>query len=267
MASAGSAVRARSADRDLPRPVRISATLLPLQAGRHGLRAGQRTARAVSARRSTTGATAFWSPISSTHCSWRRWPTATWSAIRSMPRRNPVINISSYGHPARVFPTSKPDPWRLARSKDPAWVKFYGAAEATANGYFTAASGQAIYRGGQFPAEYYGNHFSVDNAQNMVHRCLLVPEGAGYTARRPRGRREDRVPHLDRAVVPPGQPGDGPRRSVSTSSTCTAISSKTTRPSRDTCNSFTSTRSSPAPTGAVSGVSSTIWPDNRLPRI
>ncbi len=99
---------------------------------------------------------------------------------------NPVVNISSYGSPARVYPTSKPDPWRLARSKDPAWVKFYGEMETTANGYFTAASGQTIYRGGQFRCEYYGNHFSVDNAQNMVHRCLLVARGAGYTARRPR---------------------------------------------------------------------------------
>ena len=99
---------------------------------------------------------------------------------------SPVLNISSYGHPARVYPTSRPDPWRLARSLDPAWVKFYGVAETTANGFFTAASGQAIYRATQFPTEYRGNHFSVDNAQNMVHRCLLVPDGAGYTARRPR---------------------------------------------------------------------------------
>ena len=97
-----------------------------------------------------------------------------------------VVNISTYGHPARVYPASRPHPWRWARSKDPAWVKFYGAAEATANGYFTAASGQAIYEARQFPAEYRGNHFSVDNAQNLVHRCLLVAEGTGYTATRPR---------------------------------------------------------------------------------
>jgi putative membrane-bound dehydrogenase-like protein len=100
---------------------------------------------------------------------------------------NPLVNISSYGHPAAVFPTSQPDPWRLARSKDPAWVKFYGVAEATANGFFTAASGQTVYLGDQFPAEYYGNHFSVDNAQNMIHRCLLTPDGVLYTARRPKG--------------------------------------------------------------------------------
>ncbi|NLF68050.1 MAG: c-type cytochrome [Candidatus Anammoximicrobium sp.] len=98
---------------------------------------------------------------------------------------NLVLNISSYGHPARVYPTSQPDPWRLARSQDPAWVKFYGAAEATANGFFTAASGQAIYRADAFPPEFWGNHFSVDNAQNMVHRCVLEPQGVIYQARRP----------------------------------------------------------------------------------
>ena len=100
---------------------------------------------------------------------------------------NPTVNICSYGHPARVYPTSRPDPWRRARAGDPAWVKFYGAAEATANGYFTAASGQAIYQAARFPPEFRGNHFSVDNAQNMVHRCLLIRQGAGYTAQRPRG--------------------------------------------------------------------------------
>ncbi|NQT38050.1 MAG: HEAT repeat domain-containing protein [Planctomycetes bacterium] len=94
-------------------------------------------------------------------------------------------NISGYGHPARVYPTSKPDPWRRARAADPAWVRFYGQAEATANGYFTAASGQTIYQGTQFPAEFRGNHFSVDNAQNMIHRCLLTSDGVSYVARRP----------------------------------------------------------------------------------
>ena len=99
---------------------------------------------------------------------------------------SPVVNISTYGHPARVFPISRPDPWRLARSQDPEWVKFYGVAEATANGFFTAASGETIYRAGSFPPQYQGNHFSVDNAQNLVHRCLLEPDGLSYQVRRPR---------------------------------------------------------------------------------
>ncbi|MCY2986280.1 MAG: hypothetical protein NTY19_00165, partial [Planctomycetota bacterium] len=107
---------------------------------------------------------------------------------------NPVINISSYGTPAKVFPTSQPDPWRVARGQDPAWLKFYGAAEATPNGFFTAASGQLVYQAEQFPPQYRGNHFSVDNAQNMVHRCLLLSEGLGYTVKRAPG--EEQVEFL-----------------------------------------------------------------------
>lgn len=98
---------------------------------------------------------------------------------------NPLVNISAYGHPAHVYPTSQPHPWRSARSKDPAWMKFYGVVEATANGYFTAASGQAIYRADRFSPEFHGNHFSVDNAQNLIHRCLLKPNGCMYAANRP----------------------------------------------------------------------------------
>ena len=101
-------------------------------------------------------------------------------------------NISSYGHPAQVFPASVPDPWRRARAADPAWVRFYGEAEATANGYFTAASGQTIYQGHLLPKEYWGNHFSVDNAQNLVHRCLLASRRVEATVvKRPRDRRAD----------------------------------------------------------------------------
>ncbi len=98
---------------------------------------------------------------------------------------NPLVNISTYGHPAHVYPTSQPHPWRLARSKDPEWMKFYGVVEATANGYFTAASGQTIYRADRFPPGFHGNHFSVDNAQNLIHRCLLEHNGCMYAAKRP----------------------------------------------------------------------------------
>lgn len=98
---------------------------------------------------------------------------------------NPMLNLSTYGYPAPVFPTSQPDPWRLARSKDPAWVKFYGVLEATANGYITSACGPLIYRATDLPAAYRGNHFSADCAQNMLHRCLLDPSGVVFQARRP----------------------------------------------------------------------------------
>jgi putative membrane-bound dehydrogenase-like protein len=96
---------------------------------------------------------------------------------------DPVGNISSYGHPAKVFPTSKPDPWRLKRGRQPEWVKFYGAAETNA-GLFTSACAPAIYQADLFPKAYRGNHFSCEPAQNLVHRCLLEPQGAGFVARR-----------------------------------------------------------------------------------
>ncbi|MBI3863622.1 MAG: c-type cytochrome [Planctomycetia bacterium] len=85
----------------------------------------------------------------------------------------------------QLFPISQPDPWRKARGQDPAWVQFYGAAETQPNGQFTASSGQTIYRADAFPAEYRGNYFVCDPANNLIHRSLLERRGAEYVARRP----------------------------------------------------------------------------------
>jgi len=96
---------------------------------------------------------------------------------------NPVVNICSYGHPARVFPTSGPDPWRRKRGAVEEWVKFYGAAETNA-GLFTSACAPTLYQAGLFPEAYRGNHFSCEPAQNLIHRCVLMPQEAGFEARR-----------------------------------------------------------------------------------
>jgi putative membrane-bound dehydrogenase-like protein len=96
---------------------------------------------------------------------------------------NPIKNICTYGHPAKLFPTSKPDPWRRRRGEQPEWVKFYGAAETSA-GLFTSACAPTIYQADLFPEEYRGNHYSCEPAQNLIHRCVLEPKGAGYTVRR-----------------------------------------------------------------------------------
>jgi putative membrane-bound dehydrogenase-like protein len=93
------------------------------------------------------------------------------------PAIDPVVNICTYGHPARVFPRSRPDPWRRKRGAEPAWVNFYGAAETTA-GLFTSACAPTLYLAEQFPEAYRGNHFSCEPAQNLVHRCLLERKGA-----------------------------------------------------------------------------------------
>ena len=101
-----------------------------------------------------------------------------------VPSPDPVISASSYNE---VFPLSKPHPWRLARSKDPAWVKFYGQRETTANGYFTSACGMAVYRAKAFPREYWGNYFCCEPSQNLIHRCLLERDGSGFKVRRAPG--------------------------------------------------------------------------------
>ncbi len=92
-----------------------------------------------------------------------------------------LVNISTYGQPARVFPAAPPDPWRLARSELPEWVKFYGAAETTM-GLVTAVCGPLVYRGDQFPPEFRDNHFSCESAYNLIHRCRLEPDGASFKA-------------------------------------------------------------------------------------
>ncbi len=96
---------------------------------------------------------------------------------------NPVSNICTYGHPARLYPTSAPDPWRRKRGEQAAWVKFYGSSETNA-GLFTSACAPLIYRGDLFPEKYRGNHFSCEPAQNLIHRCSLEPKGAGFVAKR-----------------------------------------------------------------------------------
>ncbi len=94
------------------------------------------------------------------------------------------VRINSY---RELFPISKPDPWRLARGKDPAWVKFYGEAETKPNGNFTASSGQLIYRADALPESYRGNYFICDPANNLVHRSLIERQGMDYVARRAPG--------------------------------------------------------------------------------
>ncbi|MBI3854809.1 MAG: c-type cytochrome [Planctomycetes bacterium] len=47
-----------------------------------------------------------------------------------------------------------------------------------------------IYRGGAFPDEYSGNAFVCEPVMNLVHRDVLVPKGASFTAKRAEADRE-----------------------------------------------------------------------------
>jgi len=49
-------------------------------------------------------------------------------------------------------------------------------------GQFTAACGLSIFRGDGLPAAYYGNSFTCEPTANVVHRDVLRPNGASFTA-------------------------------------------------------------------------------------
>ena len=49
-------------------------------------------------------------------------------------------------------------------------------------GTFTAACGVDIYRGDALPAAYYGNVFTCDPTQHLVHREIVTPDGVTFVA-------------------------------------------------------------------------------------
>ena len=101
--------------------------------------------------------------------------------------RNPFVPTPANNHSAanyaRGFRISQPHPWRVRRGQDPAWVKFYGKRE-TNSSYFSGGCGGLIYRANAFPEKYRGDFFYCEPSLNLVHRCVLGRDGAGYTARR-----------------------------------------------------------------------------------
>jgi putative membrane-bound dehydrogenase-like protein len=102
---------------------------------------------------------------------------------------DPVQNICSYGTPAKVYPTSQPDPWRRERGRQAEWVQFYGANEAL-GGRVTSACGIAVYQADQLPPAYLGSYFFCEPAYNLIHHSLLEPQGIGFSARRAEQNRE-----------------------------------------------------------------------------
>ncbi|MEE8116775.1 MAG: PVC-type heme-binding CxxCH protein, partial [Gemmatimonadales bacterium] len=97
------------------------------------------------------------------------------------PRTNHAA--ANYGHGFRV---SRPHPWRVRRRKDPSWVKFDGDRETDTNS-FTGGCSNEYYGDDLFPQEYRGCIFYCEPSLNIVHRCVLERDGAGYRAHRAGG--------------------------------------------------------------------------------
>ena len=96
-------------------------------------------------------------------------------------------DISDHGTGlARMYPMTKPQAWRRERTK----LRQQRYNENQLNrieqvaGWFTAASGDTVYTGDVFPKPYWGNVFTGDVSANLVHRDILTPDGATFSAHR-----------------------------------------------------------------------------------
>ncbi len=106
--------------------------------------------------------------------------------------RNPVmqaaaaaVDIAPAGKFTKLFRITPPEPWRVLRTRLRKTGKFRGSDEGgTPFGFFTGATGITIYRGDAWPAEYRGNLFVGDVANNLVYRANLEVQGQELVAHR-----------------------------------------------------------------------------------
>jgi len=93
----------------------------------------------------------------------------------------------------RVYPRSRPHPWRTRRAEDPGFSEFYtdryGIEESSPNGYFTSACSPLVYHDTVLPG-LQGHLLLCEPAQNMVHRAVLEPDRPRFRARRAAGEEE-----------------------------------------------------------------------------
>ncbi|MCB9769304.1 MAG: c-type cytochrome [Candidatus Omnitrophica bacterium] len=80
-----------------------------------------------------------------------------------------VQNLYGTGDPVRLFPISDNITTAISHAQT-----------------FTAACGLQIYRGAALPPDFYGNQFVCDPTGNLVHRAFREPDGASFSAERPR---------------------------------------------------------------------------------
>ena len=102
--------------------------------------------------------------------------------------RNPYLPVPGVRQriwsDARVYRASRPEPWRVARTKIRLSARRNWAAPYVSHDVFTATTGVTIYRGDAYPEKYWGNLFVGDVQSNLVHRRLLVPSGVSFRSLR-----------------------------------------------------------------------------------
>jgi putative membrane-bound dehydrogenase-like protein len=98
-----------------------------------------------------------------------------------------LASIAADGPSAEVFRASPEEPWRVLRTRWRVAGLVPGPIEGggRASGYFTSATGIAIYRGDAWPDPFLGDAFIADCGSNLVHRKTLHATGVALEARRP----------------------------------------------------------------------------------
>src|SRR5579871_346584 len=135
---------------------------------------------------------------------WENWFTATnCQHLRHIVlpdhylRRNPALAVSAvtldipdHGAACKVHRLSPFEAWRVERTMrrkegkggyDP---RRFPATELVPGGYITSACSPVVYAAADFPAAYRGNTFVCDPANNLIHRDVLVENGATFIAKR-----------------------------------------------------------------------------------
>ncbi|MBX3437189.1 MAG: CehA/McbA family metallohydrolase [Planctomycetaceae bacterium] len=104
--------------------------------------------------------------------------------------RNPYLPVPSAMHNVAggavpIFRISPLERWRMIRSsrRVAAGARSPDAAGASHH-VIDAAAGVTVYRGGAYPAEFYGQVFVGDAQNNLIHRRKLVPDGATFSSER-----------------------------------------------------------------------------------
>ncbi|RPI82298.1 MAG: dehydrogenase, partial [Planctomycetaceae bacterium] len=87
--------------------------------------------------------------------------------------------------PVPIYRTSPVERWRQIRSaRRIATAERSAEAPGASHHVVDAAAGATIYRGGAYPAEYYGTVFVGDGQNNLVHHRRLIPAGPVFNSQR-----------------------------------------------------------------------------------
>lgn len=112
-------------------------------------------------------------------------------------QRNPALAVSAvtldipdHGAACKVHRISAFEGWRVERTRrraageggyDP---RNFPSTELVPGGYITSGCSPVVYTANLFPPEYRGNTFMCDPANNLIHRDILIPNGATFIAKR-----------------------------------------------------------------------------------